>query len=255
MTLIRGLGGLSVFLGCIALGGCSSEPSGAGETGTGTAEDVTGSSTADASSGSTAAVDPSTSSGQGATESSSGDAATDCVLLDEPIAMPRLELLRPEASFADVPCDVTAEGFLCTFEKEAELFDVDSAVSGFADVPWESGQSVTISGFGPDLSAYEARLSVSTTEGVLLGLMVWNLGSAPEPFELELEDIGCTDPDSSVIPLEATYRLGDDSVTLLGSGSAVLGDYTVFQDGATDSSTVSAGELDRAATFAVLSNL
>ena len=256
MTLMRGLGGVSVFLGCIALAGCSSEPSGDEETGTETAEDVTGSSSTDASTGSTTgAADPGSSSGQGASESSSGDAPTDCVLLDEPIAMPRLELLGPEASFADVPCEVTADGFLCTFDEEAELVDVDSAVSGFASVPWESGQSVTISGFGPDLSAYEARLTVSTTDGVLLGLMVWNLSAAQEPFELELEDIGCTDPDSSVIPLEATYRLGDDAVTLLGSGSAVLAEYTVYQDSATDSSTVSAGELGEAATFAVLANL
>lgn len=199
--------------------------------------------------------------GEGQTTDSSGsDAQTDtstgappegCVLLQEAISIPRLDLLGPDASFGEVPCDVTDDGFLCVFDEEPELVEVDAAVEGFASLPWESGQSVVISGFGPDLGTYEASIVVRSTDDDLLGLVVWNLISAPPPFELELEDVGCGGSNMGT-PLEATYSLGGDAVTLLGSGSAQLSDYTVFQSDAVDLSSESSGRLGQAATFAIL---
>lgn len=196
---------------------------------------------------------------EGQTESSSGGTPTSassggqaCTLLDESIDIARLDALGPEDDFADVPCDVTGDGFLCTFDKDPELVDVDAVLEGFASVPWEPGQSVLIGGFGPLGSSYEASLAVESTNGGLLALIVWNRSSARKPFELQLEDVGCVDPESASVPLEATYSLDGDAVTLLGSGSAELGDYTVFQDTAADQSVVSAGEVGQSATFAIV---
>ncbi len=228
---------------------CSTDPVAGGSEGA-----DAGSSTGAAATGSTTNDEQTSSSGDDAeSDSSSGSQPEACMLLNEPIDIPRLDL-REELSFSDVPCDVTDEGFSCTFEKEPELLEVDAVVEGFASAPWETGQSILISGFGPAVATYEVRLVVSTTDGVVLAVLVWNLDDLPEPFEMELEDIGCVDPESRVVPLQATYRLDGEEVSLLGSGSAVLGEYTVYQDNAGDFSEPSFGELGEAATFAILLN-
>ncbi|MCR9164951.1 MAG: hypothetical protein ACE37F_30590 [Nannocystaceae bacterium] len=218
-----------------------------------------GSSSGDASPESTTTNDPAdpsgSSSGGSSSESSSAGLPADCDLLDEGIDIPRLDVLGPKAWIDDVPCEVTDDGFLCTFDEgEQELVDIDTALEGFVSLPWQAGETVVLGGITKPSSAYEAYLRVSNPDGVLLALVVWNMRYLNEPFALEMADIGCEDSSAAINYLEATYRHAEDSVTILGNGTGALGEYTVVQAEATDYSPQSGGELGHAATFAIVLN-
>jgi|GEM_PF-2474231 len=185
-----------------------------------------------------------------ATTSSSSTNGGSCEVADEGIEIPNAPYVDEELEA--VTCEVSEEGFMCPVGAEPDpvAIDVDAVFAGLAPVPWGLGDRVTLSlreasFFGTDL------MVVRDESGELLAVSAgWVKRVDLESFSVELTDIGCGP--EQVPNLLATYSLGEESVSILGSAEAMLGGYRVFQESATDSSLVSAGELEEAVFFAMV---
>jgi hypothetical protein len=155
----------------------------------------------------------------------------------------------PSSQLDAVSCEVTAAGFACVVDGGELVVDVDSVFAGLAMPPWQVGDSVslTTSLVGPS----RGSMAVRAADATLLALALWtvDMTASEEPLALTFEDAGC---DGDVPPLLVRYAVGDESVTILGSDTATLGDLQIFQEEAADHSSYTAGEIREAVTVAVI---
>lgn len=75
-----------------------------------------------------------------------------------------------------------------------------------------------------------------------------------DPISVSLAEAGCEPDESGVIPLRATYSLAGDSIVLTGASSGTLAGYEVFQSGAENIESVSAGEIGDTVSFVAIAS-
>lgn len=155
----------------------------------------------------------------------------------------------PASQLDAASCEVAAAGFACAVDGGELLVDVDSVFAGLATPPWQVGDTVslTTSLVGPSRGA----MAVRAADATLLALALWmvDMTASEEPLTLTFEDAGC---EGDVPPLQVRYAVDAQSVTILGSDTATLGDLQIFQQEAANHGSYTAGEIQDAVTVAVL---